>query len=312
MKYLTLNQYKMVSDGIGLSDVTDMTLAMMITRAEAAIDSHMGFDLKRGGFEPHTVMYQTNFDSTTLKVRIPNFPVPVRLIDRYRIQVSNLSTTGAGFFANINAGDCVINNDGMYVEIVPLQAVTYSLSPILLQLGLRPPISQVDAELGFYIPTFGEQLFCIDGAFDTYYATHGFWAQTYVQSLAAQPNTLPPVPPVVYVNGVVQSSGYSVNYAEGAVTFSPKLTSSAIVTADFTRTIPDEVMYAMVEQVTHQLSLRAANKLGLYHDISTVKSGDQEIVREALRGKAGFTELSNVLCPAAVGYLDKYKEIPLA
>lgn len=314
MKYITVNQYKRIGDGIPMSDLTDTVLAFMINRAEAAVDSYMGFDLKRGGFEPHQTLKQALFDYHTLRTGFSNFPVPIRTVDRYRIQVSNISTSGAGFFANINTGDAVINLDGGYVEIVPLQAVTYSLSPVILQLGLRPPIIEIDTSLGFYIATLGEALLNDNGDNQVFHAMRQYWAATYTQSTPTQPVTLPPVPPVIYANNVVQNpSTYTINYTEGIVTFNTPFTAPApTITADYTYQIPDQVMMATVEQVSHLLSIRALNKLGMYHDVGSVKSGDATLTRELMpRGQAAMFELSHVLCPEARGYLTAYMEIPV-
>src|SRR5437879_2499713 len=119
-KYLTVQAYKDADDGISLADVTDLSLARIIARSEAAIDAFMKFDMKVGGFEPHNVWLQRKWDIGTRQTAFPSHPVPVQSITRYRIQVSNLAATGAGFFASINPGDCVINQHSSYVEIVPL------------------------------------------------------------------------------------------------------------------------------------------------------------------------------------------------
>jgi hypothetical protein len=274
-KYLTVAQYKRYNDGVSLADVTDLTLSGTIARSEAAIDAHMGFDVKRGGFEPHEVMIQQAYKDTTRKIFNPHYDIPVRNITRYRIQVSNITSSGAGFFANINPNDAVINNDDNYVEIVPLQAVTYALSPVIMQLGLNPAIIEMDCQVGYYIPAIGTPL-VNDGKFKTYYAPHGFWATSYVQSLAMQPNSLPPVPPVIYVNGVVQSSSvYSFDPVDGSVTFNSMQSPTASVTADFTKQIPDYVTEAAVLQTTYLLSKRALNKVGMYNQLYQIRTEAQ-------------------------------------
>jgi hypothetical protein len=312
-KYLTVAQYKRFADGVDIGSLSDISLALFIARAEASIDSHMGFDLKRGGFEPHMVMIQSAFHEQTRKSWFPSYPIPVRNIQRYRIQVSNANLSGAGFFATIDPSDCVINNDGRYVEIVPLQAVTYSLSPILIQLGLRPPIVEMDCEVGFYIPVWGERL--IDsGDHQTYFATQGFWATTYTQALASQPNQLPPVPPNVYVNGVMQpTTAYTYDPVEGLVQFGTPQSPSAQVSADYTMTIPKEVTAAAVLQTSYLLSIRNLNAMGMYQGMYELQSGEQRIAfprfqAVADRGRAQETPL----CDKASGMLATFEQIAVA
>lgn len=309
-RYLTTTQYRSADDGIAdAATLSDFTLARTISRAESDIDAYMGFDLKNGGFEPHTVWTQAQFDERSLRMHSPNGPVPPRRVVRYRIQVSNLSSTGAGFFATISQNDCAINVFDQYIEIVPLQSITYSLAPVLIQLGLRPPIVQMDTEIGFYLAYVADILY-LTSTPNVYAALRGFWAQTYTQSLASQPNTLPPIPPVVYVNGVVQTSGYMIDYTNGQVTFSPPLSGSPVVTADYTATIPDEVSGACIDQTSHLLGLRSLNKQGMM-GLGMARSGDVEL-RTVESFPARFQNETGALCDRAAKKLARYIEIPVA
>src|SRR6266704_167006 len=235
-------------------------------------------------------MVQQPFNETTRKTWFPDAIVPVRNVTRYRIQISIVSSGGAGFFATISPDDCVVNVDGGYVEIVPLQALTYALAPVLLQLGLKPPLVDMDVAVG------------------------GFWAKTYTLALHAQPLALPPVPPVVYVNGsVVSNSTYTINYTEGKVTFNTQQTPSAIVTCDYTQTIPDQVTEAAALQVSYLLSQRALNKLGLYQGLFKIRTGEQEIdfPRSLNVGDQGRSTASS-LCAAAASVLNNLEGWPVA
>jgi hypothetical protein len=310
MKYLTVSQYKNANEGLSLTGLSDRDIASFILKAETDIDNFMGFDLKTGGFEPHATWIQARFDERTRRITTPNTPVPTRQILRYRIQVSNLTSAGAGFFANILPTDCAINMFENYVEIVPLQSINYSLAPALLQLGLRPPIIQMDTEIGFYIPVYGDMLYLVSGTTNVYAGLRAFWASAYTQSLATQPNMLPPVPPVIYVDGVVASpSTYTINYTEGNVTF-PSLTGTHTITADFTYTIPDTVRNAAISRTNYHLIKRRLNQLGLT-GLETIKTGDQEIQaprlpRGNVQGVHGILDDDTAMC------LFSHVEIPIA
>lgn len=306
MKYLTTQQYKNVDDGVIDAALTDLSLARIIARAERQVDSEMAFDPKIGGFEPHLVWMQGKFDYETLKVKTPNVLVPVRNIARYRIQVSNLTTSGAGFFANINNNDAVINNFGNYIEIVPLQAVTYSLAPVLVQLGLRPPILQVDAEVGYNMAVIGEQMID-DGGHFTYWATRGMWAQTYTVAQYIQPNTLPPIPPNVYVNGSPVTSGYTLDYVNGNVTFISQRLATDVVSIDYTFTIPDFATEATIYQTTFLLGQRLLNKAGM-NGIFLAQSGDQNMRRLV----ETTTDPTGMLCKEARDVLRDFKPIGIS
>lgn len=306
-KYLTVQQFKNQSAYPVSADstLTDMVLANTIARAEAQIDSFMQFDLRLGGFEPHTGWVQQQWDAKRLRVRIPNYPVPVRQALRYQIQVSNLSTSGAGFMATINPNDIAYNVFDFYVEIVPLQSITYSLAPVLVQLGLRPPIVQWDYEAGFYLPSLRERL--IDsGDHKTYYALRGFWATSYTQAASIQPLSLPPTSQVVYANGTaVSSSNYTLDTTEGIVTFTVARSSTDVITLDYTYTIPDAVKAATIAQTTWILGQRALanrNMAGL----ERMTAGNVTMVRPR------YDETNPFLCEEARLALSAYQSVPVA
>jgi hypothetical protein len=308
MKYLSVQMYKDQDTGVSLSGITDISLNNYIARAETAVDAFMKFDMKVGGFEPHNVWFEQKWDDKKRQIRFPSHPVPIQSVARYRIQVSNLSEDGSGFYATINPGDAVIAPFAGYVEIVPLQAITYSLSPVILQLGLSNPLIQMDCFCCFYNAFFGEALINV-GDNKNYQAVRGFWASSYQAAKHIQPNQLPAVPPVVYSNGsIVSSSLYSVNYTEGRVTFNTEQTGSPTITADYTATIPDAVREATIKQVTDLLEERALSKQGM-GGLDLAKSGDQQIQR--IRQVRGVTRVE-ALCEKAAACLFDYQGIPVA
>lgn len=306
-KYLTVQQFKNQSTYPVSADatLTDMALANTIARAEAEIDSFCQFDMRLGGFEPHTGWVQQQWDAKRLRVRMPNFPVPVRRALRYQIQVSNLSTSGAGFMAAINTNDIAYNVYDFYVEIVPLQSITYSLAPVLVQLGLRPPIVQWDYEAGFYLPSLGERL--IDsGNHQLYYALRGFWTTSYTQALSIQPISLPPTTPVLYANGsVVSSLAYTIDATEGSIAFTSARSPSDVISLDYTYTIPDQVRAATIAQATWVLGQRLLAYRGMI-GLERLQLGDETLVR------ARSDETASFLCEESRLALSSYLSIPVA
>jgi hypothetical protein len=79
-KYLTTQQFRDADTGILTPEVTDRILMNVIQNAEASIDAFMGFTLQVGGFEQHRAWTQGAYDELTLRIRVPNFPVPVQTV----------------------------------------------------------------------------------------------------------------------------------------------------------------------------------------------------------------------------------------
>lgn len=311
-KYITASQYYSADDSVPDADtITPVVLARTINRAESLIDTYCGFDSRFGGFEAHKTTYQDAFDQNSLRIRIPNFPVPVREVTRYRIQVSNQSD-GSGFFANISPADTVINYTAGYVEIVPLQSVTYSMVPFMMGLGLTPPLIQIDYEAGFYISTLGEVLENNSGDLQNYLALHGFWATTYNLATYLQPLVPPPIPAVVYVNGVAQAPTgvYTLDTTEGIVKFNTPLASGSVVTCDYTYTIPDAISQAAVSQVTWLLQQRSLNLQGL-GGIEVARNRDQQIKRHIRTSAGASSKDEPAISPEAMQLLEPYTYIPV-
>lgn len=312
-KYLTPKQYFLLDDS--LPDATTMSpaiFARMIQRAESLIDTYVGFDARLGGFEAHSASYQSAFDDRTLRVKIPQHPVPVRAIDRYRIQVSNIGTSGAGFFANIQPQDCVITDWGGYIEIVPLQAVTYSMTPFMLGLGLQPPIVQVDYQQGYYLPAYGEILDNPEDDLLTYHAQRGYWATSYVVPSYLQPFKLPPTTPVVYINGTATTVGatpYTLDPIEGTVLFASQRAITDVISLDYTYTIPDPVRDATVAQVNYLLEQRGLNLMGM-GGIEVARSRDQQIKRHIRASQGASAKDEAAISSEAMQLLEPYMTIP--
>jgi hypothetical protein len=302
-RYLTAAQYKLVDDGI-LDLPDDEAIERAITRAEAAIDAYVGVDARYGGFQPHQQFYQAQFVWTNRRVNIPTWPIPIRNVSRFRIQVSN-GNGGQPFVANIDPGDVVINSYDGYLEIVPLQAITYSLAPVMMQLGLQPPILLVDAEVGYYFPEYGERLIN-SGNNQTFRTRQGFWALSYTNAINLTPLAPPITPPVIYNNGVpIASALYTIDPVEGQITFNTPMTPPFLLTIDYTYTIPDNIVAATVLQTTDTLGQRMLHKAGVVGMVTEVRNGDQ-IIRMQPRG------FQKALAPLATQILDEaYNIIPI-
>jgi hypothetical protein len=287
----------------------DVSLARYITRAEAMLDAYIGFDQKQGGgFEPHIIgVYQQTFDYRTRRIRFPVPPVPIRQILRFRIQISN-ATNGVPLVATISPNDMVINEYGGYVEAVPLTAVTFAIAPVIAQLGLTEPILQMDCEVGFYEISLGEQLINL-GDGKTFQAQRGYWATTYTQATHVQPNTLPPIPANVYVNGSLQTTGYTLNTTEGQVIFTTAQTGT--ITADYTYVIPDNVREAVIAQVEYLLAQRRLNLNGMA-GLEVVRSGDQQVKRHIRQSGGANTLDAEEISARAQRLLAGYRGIPIA
>lgn len=311
-RYLTPTQYRYAFDGLvdptNVKTYPDVLLGAFISRAEAAIDAYFGWPLQFGGAEPHIVYgAQEAFDIDARRMRIPLAPVPARRILRFDLHVSNAgSGSGAMAGAVINPLDIAINNLDGYLEAIPLQAITYSLIPVVQGLGLEPPWIEMDYESGYYVPYSRDMLFDTgDGL--TFRAMRGFWATEYTLTQSARPSASPPIPAVVYVNGVAKTAGvdYTADPVEGVVVFTSSQAGKT-VQADYTAQIPDVIRGACVDQVTWLLQQRDLTQMGM-GGIYLLQNRDQKLQR----GRDNDAS-EDALCAKARKRLENYVEIPVA
>lgn len=354
MKYLTPAQYIRADEGLlATPNLPLSTIRRFITRAEAMIDSYVGFDARYGGFEPHNMWYQAYWipSDHQLKTRIPIWPVPVRNALRYRIQISMIGSNNptGGFFATIQPGDIAYNTMNNYIEIVPLQAVLYSMLPFFIELGMNPPVTQLDVEMGYYLDAIGET--CDDaGNHQDYYAQRGFWATTYNENPSIIPNQMPVVgmmnpysstnggasytqnplglPFLLYKNGTPLTTNLQlsspvpsaanrtagqvyVDPTEGQIAFGTANLATDVITASYTYQIPDAVHEATINQVTYLLAQRDLVRQGM-KALDTVQT-DQQALKRHNRSSAGDTAMDEPGMDAiAMQLLDPYKQWAIA
>jgi hypothetical protein len=114
-------------------------------------------------------------------------------------------------------------------------------------------------------------------------------------------------PAVSYAKGTALTSGYSVNYTEGTVTFTTKQAGNPVITADFTATIPDLVHEAVIDQVTYLLIQRGLNLAGM-GGIDQARTADGRQVRRA----KGDDAEEDQLCAKARLKLQGYRPLAIA
>lgn len=218
--------------------------------------------------------------------------MPIQSIDRVRIQVSTETVTGNPFVANIPAADVVVDNTDGWLEIVSLQAILYGLSPTIINLGLNTIIALLDCHTGYYLVQLGEVLTPPALPATAYTSGRAFWAQTLTQAPNQTPFVAQPVPPVVYQNGVPTALPYTVDYVNGAVTFTgTQPASTDVVSADYTYAIPDAIREAtrfaalaiLAERNPNLAGMAGLASLGLPGQMSMTRQADRSILPKVAR-----------------------------
>lgn len=252
MRYLTPAILRAAGSGLALTAFTDGDLGGVIAEAEALIDAYVAFREDQSlGFSAGLREERHRWDPVHRRVYPHCFPVPVKNsaavpISLFEIVVSQSSADGSNISAKVPWELLVVNNDQGYIEPISLSVIAYGLTPVIAQLSIIQPFAHLQYQAGYEIAKAGYRLASADNlTFNSFLPAWDTAAQT----------------PVVYVNGAVQASGYSVNAQDGQVVFSA--TTTGVVTANFTHSIPDVVVQAARVTAVERLEQVLARQAGM-------------------------------------------------
>jgi hypothetical protein len=300
VKYLTIPQLQAYAGGINLALVPTSELSSLMVTAEGMVDTYCQTE-----HQPRAWFQQSNWDPSTRRFYPNSSPSPITAVDEFKIQISTQAVTGNPFSATIPGSELVVNNTGGWMEAVSLQAILYGLAPVLINLGLNTVIARVQYHTGWILDSFGEVLAPISGTPGSYAATRALWWQSLP---ALNPSILPsqpphPAPPTIYLNGVVQSSGFTIDYTNGIVAFTTPPAASAMVSADYAYQIPDPVRDATRMIAVDLLAERRANTVGL----AGLQSLDLPGQTSATRRQPTYSGIA----PYAARLLGRYRHVAL-
>jgi hypothetical protein len=288
MAYLTPSRYRAAGFGADVSEIEDAELRSILARASSIVDVYCAIPTipQRYSFsggnvigEQHPWVLGTEVTWTTRRV----YPIqnPLRTVTSFIVKFTNT------YQVEIDPANLYLNKSQGWAEVVSLAAVVSGLYPVGINFGLYTPVAEINYTYGWEFPVVNDKLYPVDGL--TYQATRGFWS--------VDPE------PVVYVDDVVQTTGFSIDYEEGEVTFTSPQTATANVRADYTYTLPEAIAEATGIIATASIGERGLAAVGMT-GLSSMKVAEVALARTN-RGAFSLEQSSNVP-PAAASLLDSY------
>lgn len=288
MSYLTPSRYRAAGFGVDIADMEDSELRAVLSRASALVDVYCAIPTipQRYSFsggevtgEQHPWVLGNEVTWTTRRI----YPIqkPIKAITSFVVKFTNT------YQVSIDPNNLYINKSQGWAEVVSLAAVVSGMYPVGINFGLYTPVAEVDYTYGWDFPVEGDRLYPVDG--NTYQGTSGFWATSPA--------------PAVYVDGVEQTTGYTIDYEEGEVTFTAPQTAPARITADYTHTLPDAISEATAIIATAALGERNLAAIGMT-GLSSFKVAEVALARTN-RGAFSIEQSANIP-PAAASLLDSY------
>jgi hypothetical protein len=292
--YLTPARYRQMAFGVDLSAYEDAGLRSILTRASALVNTYTAAPMLpkphdfRGGViddEQHPWNVGTNVFPPTRRIYL--WHRPIKSITRLTIDVTS------GMHVDIGGTDIYVNNTEGYVEVTALAAVTFGIFPqaVVPNLGLLIPTARADYAYGWSFTEEGDELYFSDGY--SFSSAHLAWATT--------PD------PVIYVDGEAQDDGYTVDYPNGTIRFDTRQSADAVVTADYTYTLPAAIQEATGIIATSLIGEAELARKGMT-GLSTIRVDELTLSRVMHGGGRGRDEgMAYQIPEAAMSLLDSYR-----
>lgn len=283
--YLTPSRYRAAGYGIDIPD-DDAEVRAILNRASALIDAYCGVPLipSRHSFSGGTITAEQHpwlLGSPTWNGTRRIYPVhaPLKDVTSFVVKFTNL------YQVEIQPENLYVNHMEGWAEVVSLAAVVSGMYPVGINFGLYTPVAEIGYTYGYEFPVVGEKLYAVDGR--TYQGGRGFWEAD----------------PVIYLNGVEQTTGFTLDLTEGEVIFDDTLAADDIVTADYTYTLPDAIVEATGITATHLLGEAKLSAKGMT-GLSSIKVAEVALARTN-RGALSLGQ-GDVIPATAASLLDTF------
>lgn len=290
LPYVTPERFRTMGLGSDLDGLEDFELRSILAAGTSLVNTYCNVPLLpsehdfRGGSitdEQHT------WNDRDLSRRVYVWHRPVRTITSMRVMATNTQ------YVLLTASDLFVNPTGNYCEVISLAFSSYGLwGAAIPGIGLYTPISRTSYTYGYRFPVSGELLDPTDAW--TYRAQNQWWSVD---------------PAVIYVNGSVVTTGFTIDRNEGSVTFDAAHDDDDIITADYVYTLPREIAQATAITAATALADRDLMLKGLGR-LAEISVEEVRLRRESSRGRgAGAVAQQEAIPESARALLDGFRYV---
>lgn len=227
LPYLTPQRYR--SMGFSTADPGDEALRSHINRASLAVDRFCNVPMvpARYSFRGGSMVDEEHDFNLGDGVSVPQqrtfwpFSKPLKSVQSLRIFVTNSQ------YVDFAASELFVRRDSIEVVSMTMTAVGLFGQYTLPIIGLTTPTARLSYTYGYSFTATEEFVEPTDG--QLYRAQNQFWDNTAV---------------VVKKNGVIQSTGFTIDRTEGTVRFDANLPADTVVSVSYGYSLPNEVAQA--------------------------------------------------------------------
>lgn len=301
MAYLTPDRFRVMGFGVDLTDLSDADFAFAIERASSLVDTYCNVPVIpskhdfRGGVVAGE-QHRWRLPDPTMMVnevgtrRVYPFHGPLRSVTSFKVMFTE------NYQIEVDPANLYVNQSENWAEVVSLAAVVSGIYPVGVSFGLYTPVAVINYTYGYRFTSTDETLIPDDsGAYDgsAYRANEQYWAADAT--------------PIVKKNGVVQTSGYTVNKTEGLVIFNTLLEAEDKVTCTYVYTLPSAIRDATGYILADVLAERELYQRGMGR-LGQIRIAEMEIRRQDTYNRR-VSEEGGAIPPEARALLAPYRFI---
>lgn len=292
--YLTPDRFKSMGFGIDLTDVEDVDLRQIISRASALVDAYCAVPMQptkhdfRGGSvtaEQHDWrLPDLTITSAGGTRRVYVMHRPITAVTSFKVKFTET------YEVSIDPANLYVQHIAGWAEVVSLAAVVSGIYPVGINFGLYTPVAEISYTYGWDLTSTDEYLEPTDAG--TYRSTNCWW------------KTSPA--PTIYKNGVAESaSNYTIDYNEGTVLFNSLLAATDTITASYSYKLPSPIAEATGFIVAHLLGERDLQLKGMA-GIGRLRVAEVELWREGVGARGGSQSVTDAIEPEIGALLAPY------
>lgn len=283
--YVTPERYRTMGLGADLEGVEDWELRSHLSSATSLVNTYCNVPLlpQEHDFRGGTITNEQHQWTTDPRGRrVYLWHTPLRTLTSLKVMATNQQ------YLDILASEVFLQPGENYVEVVAMALTSVGLFGAALPgIGLYNPVSRTSYTYGYEFPVTDEYLDPTDAW--TYRAQNQFWTAADV---------------TVKRNGVVITSGFTIDRTEGTVSLTTPQDDDDVLTVSYTYSLPREIAQATAIATTTALAERDLTSKGL-GQLAEIAVEEVRLRRDAR--KTGTVVASEALPDSAQALLSGFR-----
>lgn len=288
--YVTPGRFRTMGMGVDLDEVSDVELRSILVGASAKVNALCAAP---GRPAPHDFRGGTITDERH-RVRLPESPMGEIQRKFYLWHAPILSVSSVRFDVT-NQQYIPFQDEDIYVTDRWVEIVSLAMTGQGLFGAAIVPVIALENVTGLFSYTYGRSIHVYGDVLEAtdarlYRAQNQFWTDDAIE---------------VAVDGIVATTGFTIDKTEGTVTFASQQAPEALITASYTTRLPYDIAYATALLAADALDSRQMRERGM-SGLRSMKVGEIVLEKDASR-RGERADAQSAASPEISMLLDGYR-----